>query len=194
MRLTTATTSRRSVCCSIAASRKSTRFRRAGLHGLALLRFLPVNFGQRGIKRLCRAIKICVLGSLGNLCQHDIDEAPVVRLARALRNNIESNLDGALQFRERLIEVQSLLRSKALGERDDHATLQTHHLRRLNNTALRKDIDQFLRALADRQRLDTRIPSELKANGNGLGGFRCRYCFPGSDPTDISPVRNVPAT
>lgn len=57
-----------------------------------------------------------------------------------------------------------------------------------------KDTDQSLGAFADRQRPDMRFPSELKADGNGLGGFRCRYCFPGSGPTDISPTLNVPAT
>jgi hypothetical protein len=162
--------------------------------GLTLLSFFPINFGQRVIKRLRRTLQISILGSLGNLCEHGIHELVFARPVRPLLNDIKGNFDGTLQFRESLIKVQSLFRSEALSERHDHAALQTHRLRRLENTARFKNIDQFFRALADRQCPDMRIPNELNADSNGLGEFRCRYRFPGGDPTDISPTLNVPAT
>ena len=74
-------------------------------------------------------------------------------------------------------------------------------LRRSEDSASSRNGEQFanigrgFRIVPLDERPDPSISGELNPYyGSGLGSFRCRYRFPGGDPTDISPTLNVPAT
>jgi hypothetical protein len=62
-------------------------------------------------------------------------------------DDIEGDVDGVFQFGDRLIEVQPLLGSEALGEHDDHVPLQTDGFHRLHDTPSFQNVNQFLGAL-----------------------------------------------
>jgi hypothetical protein len=109
---------------------------------LTLFGFLSVEFGQGIIERSRPAVQIVAFGSVGDFCQHSPDEVIFVAVALPSPNDIECDLDGAFQFRDRLLEIQLLLgRSQTRSKIDNDAALQTGTFSRPQEAARIEDGD-----------------------------------------------------
>ena len=87
------------------------------------------DFRERRVDRLRAAVEIVAAYPLGDPRQHRVDERVVIGAALASRDDIERDLDRALQFGDGLLEIEPLGGLEPLGERDDRAPLQTGQFR-----------------------------------------------------------------
>ena len=61
------------------------------------------------------AIQIVVAGFFGDLGEHVLDEGVFIAAALAAGDDVEGDFDSALQFGDRLFEIQTFLGPKACG-------------------------------------------------------------------------------